>query len=133
MHMATLTPRSLTGAFIAFCFFGAIIPILADPNSQTNTLSNSGTLEEFANTQIYSSDGMSFKVGAVGADAFDLTTRLQTALNAAVQAGNVVKGDWSSETGFEEWRDRLLLLKKTTFFILDVSRIGKVGQVAGSK
>lgn len=122
MHKATLTPRSFIVAFIAFCFFGAIIPILADPNSQTNTLLNSGSLEEFANTQIYSSDGMSFKVGAVGADAFDLTTRLQAALDAAVQAGNVVQGDWSTETGFEEWRDRLLLLKKTTFFMLDGSR-----------
>lgn len=118
----TITLRSFIVTFIVSCFPCAITPILANPNSQTNTLLNSGTLEEFANTPIYSSDGMTFTVGAVNADAFDLTTRLQSALNSAVQTGNVVQGDWSTETGFEEWRDRLILLKKTTFFMLDGHR-----------
>lgn len=101
---------------------GAVIPVFANPNSQTNTLLNSGSLEAFADTPIYSSDGMVFTVGAVNSDAFDLTTRLQAALNTAVQAGNVVEGGWYTETGFEEWSDRLILLKKTHFYMLDGAR-----------
>ena len=96
--------------------------IVANPNASTNTLLNSGTLEAYANTPIYTNDGMVFTVGAVNADAFDLTTRLQTALNAAEQAGAVVKDGWYTETGFEEWRDRLILLKKTHFYMLDGNR-----------
>ena len=65
---------------------------------------------------------MVFTVGAVNSDAFDLTTRLQAALNTAVQAGNVVEGGWYTETGFEEWSDRLILLKKTHFYMLDGAR-----------
>lgn len=107
-------------ALVALVFVNSAI--VANPNASTNTLLNSGTLEAYANTPIYTSDGMVFTVGAVNADAFDLTTRLQTALNAAEQAGAVVKDGWSTETGFEEWRDRLILLKKTHFYMLDGNR-----------
>ena len=123
MDIAKSTPRSLDVLLFVFGLLpGAVIPVFANPNSQTNTLLNSGSLEAFADTPIYSSDGMVFTVGAVNSDAFDLTTRLQAALNTAVQAGNVVEGGWYTETGFEEWSDRLILLKKTHFYMLDGAR-----------
>ena len=123
MDIAKSTPRSLDVLLFVFGLLpGAVIPVFANPNSQTNTLLNSGSLEAFADTPIYSSDGMVFTVGAVNSDAFDLTTRLQAALNTAVQAGNVVQAGWYTETGFEEWSDRLILLKKTHFYMLDGAR-----------
>ena len=122
MYIANSTPPFFNCFTLFFCLSGAVIPVSANSNSQTNSLLNSGSLEAFADTPIYSSDGMVFTVGAVNSDAFDLTTRLQAALNTAVQAGNVVQGGWYTETGFEEWSDRLILLKKTHFHMLDGAR-----------
>lgn len=88
----------------------------------TNELLRTGTLETLGNTPIYTNSGIVFTVGALDDLGFNLTDRLQSALQGAVAKGGIIKDNWYTETSFEEWGDRLILEKSTHFYMLDGTR-----------
>lgn len=87
-----------------------------------NQLLSSGTIAQFADTSLYTKDGIVIKVGAVGEQLFPESEHVKAALVAAGQAGGVVAPGWQVTSYFEEWTDRIILRKATSFDMLDGGR-----------
>lgn len=106
---------------LAAIVLASLFPTLtyAESIQLTNQLLRTGPLEALENTPIYANSGIVFTVGAVDNLGFDVTDRLQSALQAADNKGGIIKSNWYTETSFEEWGDRLILTKSTHFYMLD--------------
>lgn len=87
-----------------------------------NQLLRSGPIEQFADTPIFTRDGVRFSAGSAGEHLFHDAERLTNALQAAQQAGGVVAPGWETQTSFEEWSDRLVLKKTIRFEMIDGAR-----------
>jgi len=91
--------------------------------AEQNTLLRSGPMSTFGDTKIYTSRGIEVSTGKFQDSLFGESKRLTDALtNASGPANPAVANDWQTTEEFEEWTDRLIIKKTTSFTLLDGGR-----------
>lgn len=94
------------------------LPVTA--SAAQNTLLRSGPMTQFGDTKIYSSEGIEIQAGPFQGVYFSESKRLADALGAGSTGPEPAVGnDWQTSEEFEEWTDRLILRRTTSFTLLD--------------
>lgn len=79
-------------------------------------------MAEFGDTKIYTAEGIDVSAGSFQNSLFSESKRLSDALTNAGGINPAVAPGWQTTSEFEEWTDRLILKRTTTFTLLDGDR-----------
>lgn len=76
-------------------------------------------MAQFWGTKIYQANGVEVTAEEINNSYFQNSEALAASLTSAVAAGGVVEQGWQTTSEFEEWTDRLILRRTTTYTLID--------------